>query len=405
MKTAAAALLGTLIGLRAAGVVEAQQDPVAEARSLAKSGQRGACLELLQSYLTREPDDSDARVLYGTVLSWEGRYDEARRELQQVLDRKPHHGDALPALINVELWSDRPDRAEELAREALSREPNDTSLLLARARALHALKRDREAVTTLERLLSLDPGNPQARSLWRGIRASGRVWELKSFYENDWFNDGRTSWHEAQLSLKRRTDVGTLIGRYSRASRFSTSDSLLELDFYPGLGRGTYAFVNIGASAEKRLYPRYRLAADVYRSLGSGFEASLGYRRLGFTSTVDIYTASLGKYVGNWFLLGRYYHRPDVLGASRSYHLSVRRFFGDRGDYLDLRYGKGASKAETRTLNELEVLDSDTVHSELYRLLGAAWGLHAIVAYSREERLERKDLRQYAAAAGLFLRF
>lgn len=54
-------------------------------------------------------------MLLGTVLSWEGRYDEARRELEAVLAGNPTHGDALPALINVELWSGHSAAAEELA--------------------------------------------------------------------------------------------------------------------------------------------------------------------------------------------------------------------------------------------------------------------------------------------------
>jgi hypothetical protein len=122
---------------------------------------------LLQDCVAASPENSDARVLLGTVLSWEGRYDEARRELEVVLTGRPTHGDALLASINVELWSDHPERAEELARRGLAERPADPNYLLARARALVALKRSTEARDALDRLL----GDRSAQRGGRGTPA------------------------------------------------------------------------------------------------------------------------------------------------------------------------------------------------------------------------------------------
>src|ERR1700674_5614726 len=102
-----------------------QSDVVTRAHGLAVAGQRGEAIKLLQDSVAGSPGDSDARVLLGTVLSWEGRYDEARRELEGVLTDRPTHGDALLASINIELWSDHPQRAEELARRGLFTRPTD----------------------------------------------------------------------------------------------------------------------------------------------------------------------------------------------------------------------------------------------------------------------------------------
>src|SRR6476660_3191913 len=90
-----------------------------QARDLAVAGKRTEALELLKTHLEEHPSDSDARVIYGVVLSWEGKYDEARVQLSQVLSVNPTHGDALPALINIELWSDHADRAAALAAQGL----------------------------------------------------------------------------------------------------------------------------------------------------------------------------------------------------------------------------------------------------------------------------------------------
>ncbi|MFO0983148.1 MAG: hypothetical protein U1E76_15695 [Planctomycetota bacterium] len=78
-----------------------------KARELALGGQRAAAIAMLEQHLLGAPDDSDARVLLGSVLSGVA-YEEARSHLQIVLAHHPHHGDALPALLNVELWSGLP---------------------------------------------------------------------------------------------------------------------------------------------------------------------------------------------------------------------------------------------------------------------------------------------------------
>jgi len=150
---------------------------VKQARSLAFSAHRAEALEILDRRLKERPTDSDARVPYGLILSWEGRYEEARADLQRVLADHPGHGDALPALINVELWSDHPERAEALAREGLRGRPNDTSLLIARVRGLRKLNQNQEAIYTLNRLLEIDPRNKEALEVRRGMQEISQQWE------------------------------------------------------------------------------------------------------------------------------------------------------------------------------------------------------------------------------------
>src|SRR5258707_7831187 len=95
------------------------EDVLTQARRLATSGHRAEALVMLHSRLAERPSDLDCRTLYGTILSWEGRYDEAREGLEQVLASSPGYYDALLALIRVELWADRPVRPEQLTDEGL----------------------------------------------------------------------------------------------------------------------------------------------------------------------------------------------------------------------------------------------------------------------------------------------
>ena len=114
--------------------------------------------------------------MLGTILSWEGEYEEARGHLSFVLDTNPTHGDALPALANVELWSDHPERANDLAATGLAENPGHTGLLVTRARALWDLSREREALEHVDRALIVNPRDETVRSLRRALRGTQRAW-------------------------------------------------------------------------------------------------------------------------------------------------------------------------------------------------------------------------------------
>src|ERR1700675_882796 len=212
-----------------------EQDIVARARSLAIGQQRPEALVLLETQLAEHPDDTDARTLYGIILSWEGRYDDARKALESVLERNSTHGDALPALINVELWSDHPESAEARASQALHTRPNDTSLLMSKARALRALNRTADAADAIDRLLEVDPTDQQAKQLRSDLKDSLRDWETSLDQSYEWFSEHQAPWPETQLALKRQTRLGSVFVRISHAHRFSLDSNLIEIEAYPSL--------------------------------------------------------------------------------------------------------------------------------------------------------------------------
>lgn len=381
-----------------------QADDLSRARALALAGQRDEAITLLQDSVGRSPGNTDARVLLGTVLSWEGRYDEARRALDAVLTANPTHGDALLASINVELWSDHPGRAEELSRRGLRQRPADPQYLLARVRALVALKRSTEAADALERLLIIDPRNPQGLAVRQTLQENLRVWQARAGASYDGFSD-RGPWHESQASVSRRTPAGPILVRGSRAERFGLTDDQIEFEMYPRVRPGTYAYVSGAYAPKARLYPQYRYAADIFQGLGAGFEGSVGFRRLGFGSGVNIYVGSLSKYYGNWLYTGRVFATPNRAGTSRSFHAAFRRYVGSSGTYLGMRYGRGASREELLTRNDLEVLDSDIGAGEANVVLRRRLELNLTGSYSREDRVERGNLRAYSVATALGFRF
>ena len=68
-----------------AAELSAQDDVIARARAEAAAGRRTEGMALLKSHLDATPRDVDARLVYGLILSWDGKYDEARVALNEVL--------------------------------------------------------------------------------------------------------------------------------------------------------------------------------------------------------------------------------------------------------------------------------------------------------------------------------
>ena len=169
--------------------------------------------------------------------------------------------------------------------------------------------------------------------------------------------------------MSRQTPHGSVIGRASRAHRFSSTDQQFEVDFYPSLRPGTYGFVSVGVAPDHLLYPKHRFAFDLYQSVGHGVEVSGGFRRLEFTDATSIYVGTVTKYLGNWMLTGKVYRvpAPGILDST-SGHAVVRRYFGgDGSSFIGFGYSQGLSREEVRGIGDLIALDSQTVRGRSTR--------------------------------------
>jgi YaiO family outer membrane protein len=381
------------------------EDVLAQARSLATSGHRPEALKLLGDRLNESPEDPDARLLCGLILSWDGRYDEARTQLQYVVARHPDYMDAIQALINVEMWSDHPDRAEALASRALERKQSSAAMLVAQARALRAQNREREAMVAVKRALALDPTDQQARSVERGLEQSLNHWEVSWSHTSDWFQGGGGAWNESQMSLKRGTAAGSVTATFSRADRFGLHSNLGEITFYPHIRRGTYGYLGFGYSYDATLYPRQRIGAELFQSLSHGFEASGGWRRYAFAGATNMYTGSLGKYVHNWLFTSRFFLSPDALGTTHSVSLTARRYFGDSGDYLGFHAGTGPSPFDPRSRQDLETLKASSGYIEFKKTLGGRWVWSGLFGVAVEDRLNRLAVDHFTLETTVYYRF
>lgn len=141
----------------------------------------------------------------------------------------------------------------------------------------------------------------------------------------------------------RLTSWGSLSLRANSAERYQSKDTQFEVDLYPRLWDGGYAYLNLGTSAGN-LFSRNSQGAELFSSIGSGFEGSLGVRHLAFSnSSVTIYTGSISKYAGDYLFTFRPYVTPSNAGTSVSTGISLTRYFADADEYLRIRTSFGKS--------------------------------------------------------------
>ena len=363
-------ILVTLLLILATAVCASAEDVLSQARN---APTRAEGLAILEKHLTDSPRDVDARLLYGLMLSWDGRYDDARRELRRVLEQSPTYTDARVGLMNLEWWSNHLTAARE----------------------------------QVDFILSRDPGHSQARLMRQRLDASSRPWTLSTSIAYDRFSDGRKAWNEQFISLSRQTLAGSIIVRAAHADRFGFSDQQFEFEFYPTFRAGTYGFVSFGVAPDHNLYPKHRLAFDLYQSVGKGFEVSGGYRRLEFGEATSIYVGTVTKYVGNWMLTGKVFHVPGEGPLdSTSGHAVVRRYFGGDGtSFVGGSYSQGLSREEVRGIGDLLTLDSHTVRGQLDTVLTPRLRLQLDASTSRQERSVTNPLWQTSLSAGFSVRF
>ena len=328
---------------------------------------------MLEGHLSTAPRDVDARLVYGLMLSWDGRYDEARTELQRVLVQTPEYRDARVALMNVEWWSGRTAEARDQVAQILTR----------------------------------DPGDPEARLMRERLDALTRPWNVTTGYSLDAFNGDADPWHEFATSIGRQTPRGSVIVRATNAARFGYRDQLIEIEAYPRLRTGTYAFVSVGAGTRRDLFPEYRAAVDLYQSVGRGIEVSGGYRRLQFTAPVSIYVGSATKYLGQWAFMERVYFVPGGDEPhSWSFHTESRRYFGSAGtSYLAGTYSHGFNREEPRGLGDSIQLRSNTVRGQANLDVSARTSVWVSASTSRQERALRTPLWQTSVTAGTTYKF
>lgn len=294
-----------------------------DARALANAGQSAMALEAYNALLARSPGNVDVLLSRGIVYGRLQRWAEAEADLKAVTVAAPDYADAWSALGNVYLWSGQRDKAAEAYRRWVALRPDDADARAALERALAA--------------------PPPAMAAPDAFAAGGYTWA--GSVTGSWTDAGAgPRWNDQTISLRHYAKRGSLAFETLRAHRFGQEDYAWALDAYTVLWQGVYANLRYQRSGAGRLFPHNSGRAEVYQSLGQGWEVSVSDDVLGFASRVNIYGASLGKYAGNFYVALR--HQAIVSAGSHSTgeRLLGRYYYrGDADNYLELTANRGSS--------------------------------------------------------------
>jgi YaiO family outer membrane protein len=190
------------------------------------------------------------------------------------------------------------------------------------------------------------------------------------------FSAGRSAWSEYDASVRGYFPRGSLAVESLVARRFSLTDHAFALDGYADAWSRAYLNLRCQYSPNATLYPRQAYRAELFQGIGRGWEPSLSYDHMSFTSTnVDMYGVGLGKYVGNWYLRWRTLFIPSTtLGVS---HRAVARYYlsGNADDYVELNGGfsRGSELLPHSVL--INVTSSWTAGAQIQKFFTPRWGI------------------------------
>ncbi len=321
-----------------------------EVQQLAKTGRREAARKKGYHILKHKPDYHDVRNLVARTHAWDKQYKQAVEQAQKVLAASPDNEDALMVLIDIAIWTKDYQRAIVLANQGIRIDITNPEFLYKKAVAYARMRQYDKASETLDKLFDIRQDYPKGLELLGQLERRAPVPYIKGLFKfsmaarYDTVDDIRSPWRTGHAALSKRTPFGTIIGRVSYASRFNLTPGPFdattyqyEIEAYPKFIWGSYFYLDY-AYSDWRLFPLMRYDAEWYWNVPMGWEFSFGKRYTNFRGTkYHIYTGTIAKYIGNWWISLRPSYRAKDKGVGQSYRLTVRRFFSDPDHYLELK--------------------------------------------------------------------
>ncbi len=205
--------------------------------------------------------------------------------------------------------------------------------------------------------------------------AAHAAWRAGFEYGFESFTEGRAAWQTYTARVERKSAHGAIALEAVDATRFSLWDQALAVDVYRTLWSRAYGNLRVAVAPGAQVLPRSDVTAELYQGIGGGWEASAGYRRMTYPGhRVDLWGASLGKYVGNWYLVARATAVPQSGKLGGGAWLLVRRYLSTADDYLDVSAGVGAEVA-TLAADSVAVSHSQFLTARLQRFVTSRLGL------------------------------
>jgi len=312
------------------------------ARQLAFNKQRKQAQDTLVNILKKYPDYHDIRSFLGSTYAWDGDYKKARKEFAYVIEKAPENKENWIAAIKNESWSDAHFEALEMSKTALKIFPDNPEITLLKATALKNTNNPVEAQNTVKEFIVKYPANKEAKDFLESDENTLRTNTIGVRAAVDLYSKVFDPMQYYTLSYGKQTKYGSIIGKFNFSRRFNENGTQVEIDMYPKITKGLYAYVNVGF-ANTFLFPDLRYGAELYKSLPHSLEISAGFRTLQYSTTTTIYTGAIGWYTGNSYWSLRPYFTPGDGGTSTSGALNYRRYRSNADNYFSILVSMGIS--------------------------------------------------------------
>lgn len=356
------------------------------AYALAYEGNTNTAHNMLYNLVNEPETEIKTSVLWASTLSWRGDYDLARSEFNTILSKNKTNREAWISAVKNELYAKNYATALGLANKALVHIENDQELKRLQTVATDGIKGteyNQDGWFNIESTVNTkftDSKNSSAVPNETNVAEIENVHvtpvteeKLKNtvmvnssvtFYDQR-FDPITTS----SISYKRQTPYGAIIPRINNSNRVGKNGIQLDLDLYPKIAKGFYAYINYGYS-ESDLYPNHKMGGDVYYNHKSGIEFSAGGRFINFaTKDVKSITNSLGYYTGNYYFSLRSYITPESDNLTNvSGNLLVRKYLKDAKNYMGVNVGVGFSPELRQFTSGDQLLAETLLYIESQRL-------------------------------------
>ncbi|GAB2857041.1 hypothetical protein GCM10027277_26810 [Pseudoduganella ginsengisoli] len=367
-----------------------------QARQAANNGQPGMAAAIYTTLLAASPNNVD--VLYGRGLAYSRmkQWDEAEKDFLAATAAAPAYADVWASLADVYIWTDRPAKAIAVYDRLIAMKPDDAALYVARARAYRDASQPGPARADLDKAAELK-GDQQAIAAVRAamqpaalaLAAPGAVapagfdWQASLSGSITKVDPRSQRWADQTLAVRRYWERGSLAFETLRAHRFDDHDMAWALDGYVNLWNGAYANVRYQQAPQQRLFPHRSWRAEVWQSVGNGWEVSASNDTMLFASHVDIYGLGIAKYVGNYYLLLRHTAVLTDTSHGTGDRLLGRYYYrGDGDSYVELARSRGRSDDTLSLVGGRTHSGAASVNWVHY--VTPRWGFKLGASYSKE---------------------
>lgn len=271
------------------------------ARLLAWEGDFTQALVQYDSVLLLERTDREARYGKGLVFAWMKQYDKAQELFDALHAEDPSNPSYLLQQGNLFLWSQQPTLAYEKYEQAYRLDSSSVEIVRGLARSSARDRKYRRAVDWYRKVLSLSPGDPEARHEIVRFSYTAR-------------HELQLQWHREYIRYAASTQntIGAMEYYYtideswkpylhaSVASKFGKSENRFGVGLYSAVKVGMGLFAQLLFSPGATVIPTFDGTFEIDQQIGTGIDALLTYRFLGFAAaSVHVVSPGMTMYASD----------------------------------------------------------------------------------------------------------